>query len=566
MLTLSTIRPNSTSQLGSGGGTSVVGAASASAALADNVDTSYVQIASLCRLDSQVIRVGFPTPTIPAGAKVYSVGLRRRILTVVAGADQPVSNHWFRSVDGAIIVAGQSVAPLKHFFDSTCPTSPTTATWIEENLGTFTTGPGGKAWNVTDPATGLPGNLTGFTYDMGRGDASIISTLQVSAVYLDVTYQQLSSVTVTGPTGTVTSTRPTVTWTYASPDSQPQQAYQVAIYTSAQVASAGFAPFVTAPLQGSGVVLGEDQQWILTSDLVDGGYSAYVQATSQWSGSGSFTTAIASTTWTRAATPASPPPAAVLSTAIFDAANHRVQVTFAPGGSSPATTAFTVQASRDGGVTWLLPDGSPSIPSLTYLVANGMTPLVGYDYVAPTNVTSQYRVIAYSGSPLVAATQPSNVLSVTPTGDQHLLKSPSNPLLNTVLPVAAPKDSGTGIKITKRRMQGTFQLLSGTSTQVLPFVISGPTYGDEYEIELIFVAGDSVVPMTLYAAVDQLDNSGETLLWQQPNGTQLWVTTGPGASGTDTTETYNALPGDPTITHWRRRKLILTETTTPAFF
>lgn len=564
-LTVSILRPNSTSQLGSGGGTSAVGG-TAAAVLADGSDATYVQIASLCRLDTQVIRVGFPTPTIPAGAKVYSVGLRRRILSVVAGSDVPVSNHWFRSIDGAIAVAGQTIPPKKHFFNSTCPTSPVTATWIEENLGTYTTGPGGKPWNVTDPTTGLPGNLTGFTYDLGRGDSSVTSLLKVSAVYLDITYQQLSSVTVTGPTGTVTSTLPTVTWTYASPDSQPQQAYNVAIYTAAQVASLGFAPFVTTPLQTSGVVLGEDQQWTLTSDLTDGSYSAYVQATSQWSGPGSFPTAVASTTWTRAATPASPPPAAVLSSAVFDAANNRVQVTFVRGGSSPATTAFTVQASRDGGVTWLLPDGSPSIPSLTYLAGSGITPIVGYDYVAPLNVVSQYRVIAYSGSPLVAATAPSNVLSVTPTGDQGWLKSPSNPLLNTPLPVSAPKDSSAGIKITKRRMQGTFQLLSGSGAQVLPFVISGPDYGDEYEIELIFIDGDPVVPMTLYAAVDQLDTSGETLLWQQPDGTQLWVATGPGASGQDTTENYNALPGNPAVTHWRRRKLILTETTTPAFF
>src|ERR1700743_1732392 len=108
-LTVTTLRPNSTSQIGTGGGTSAVGG-TAAAVLADNLDTTYVQILSLCRLDSQVIRVGFPTPTLPAGAKVYSVGLRRRILSVVAGSDAPVSNHWFRTVNGQIIVGGQFVA------------------------------------------------------------------------------------------------------------------------------------------------------------------------------------------------------------------------------------------------------------------------------------------------------------------------------------------------------------------------------------------------------------------------------------------------------------------------
>lgn len=546
-LTVVTLRPNSTSQLGLG---TVTGAATADAALADNVDTSYVQISSRVRLDSQVTRVGFPTPAIPAGAKVYSVGLRRRIQTVVTGADIPVCNHWLRSITGAILVAGQAQAIQKSFFSSTNPVSPTTATWVEENLGTFTSGPGGQVW---DPTT----NLVGLTYDLGRGDDSVTSVLQVSAVYLDVTYQSLSSVTVTGPTGTVTSTRPTVKWTYSSPNSQPQQSYQVAIYTSAQVASLGFTPFVTTPLQTSGVVLGEDLQWTLTSDITDGAYSAYVQSTSRWSGSGSFATAVSSATWTRAAAPANPPPAAVLSAAVFDSANNRVALTFAPGGSSPATTAFTVQSSQNGGVTFT------SIPSLTYVPATGLTPITKYDYVAPLNVTSQYRVLAYSGTVLVAATAPSNVLSATPADTRHWLKNPANPLQNTPLPVAAPKTSDVGIKITKRRMMGTFQLLGGPGSEVLPFVVNGPTYGDEYAIELIFLWDD---PVDLWPAVDQLDRTGGTLLFQKPNGDQLWVALGPGSSGQETEETYNAPAGDPTKIQWRRRKLILTETVPPSFY
>lgn len=765
-LTTTILRPNSTPQAGTG---TVTGAGSASAALSDNSDSSYVSISGLCRLDSQVVRVGFPTPTIPSGGKVYSVGLRRRIQSVVAGADQPVSNHWFRSVTGAIDIAGQIQSILKQFFNSTCPTSPTTATWVEEDLGVYTVGPGGQPWSVTDPITGLPGNLTGLTYDLGRGDTSTTSTLRVSEVYVDVTYQQLSSVTVTGPTGTIPDTRPTVKWTYASPDSQPQQAYNVAIYTAAQVAALGFTPFVTVPLQTSGTTLGEDLSWTLTADLTDGVYSAYVQATSQWSGSGSFPTAIASITWTRKAASAAPSPSisgppipAVLSSAVFDAINNRVGLTFAPGsqptasavgtaassggtgtttltvaptavgdvlvlstnitsltlsvatvagggvttwarvvnpfvgssstvdmwmgvvttagssaititgsaslaavtvrlisqqftstlgsstqwglaisgtgvnttssatvtypvitptgtnqiyvgyaetanvaltsgatsgytvqldngnnpmiygpnvstiqsptslqtsaGASTAvgimitagepTTAYTVNASRDNGLTWL------AIPSLSYLSANGLTPITAYDYVAPLNVISQYQVIAYSGTVLVAATSPSNTLSVTPTGNQHWLKNPANPLLNTVLPVSITK-SDEGIKVTKRRMMGTFFLLSGPGSQVLPFVVQGPTYGDEYAIELFFELGDLI---NVWPIADELDRSGGTLLLQKPDGTQLWVALGPGASGTDTTENYNALPGDATTIQFRRRKLMMTQTVAPDFY
>lgn len=767
-----TIRPNSTSQVGSW---SVSGAASAHAALSDNSDSSYVQLLGLCRLDSQVLRVGFPVPSIPAGAKVYSVTLRRRVQSAAVSADVPLCYHWFRCRSGTVTVAGQQQQPVKSFYNSPCPTT-TVAAFTDETILTATTGPAGQAWDVAT-------NLTGLTYDLGRGDSSASTTLRVSEVYLDVAYQQASTVTVTAPTGTVPDTQPTVTWTYASPDSQPQQAYQVAIYTAAQVAAGGFAPFVSTPIQSSGgFVLGEDLQWTLPADLTDGSYSAYVQVQSRWAGTGQFYTSIASTSWTRTATAPpvviptpvllSPPPAAaVFNSAVFDAANNRVGLTFTPGtpaatagpigatgaaatsggtgtttlpvsptavgdvlilasnltstslavssvagggvttwtriagnfvgttntlsiwmgrvttagaatvtitgsgslaavtsrlvaqqftsaggagttwavdvagtgrnnsssttvtyptvvpggsnrayigyaqttsvglttgatsgytvvldnGSNqlvyaspvtgsqsptalqtsagvsstlgvtisatmtPATVAFTIEASRNAGLTWA------PIPSLTYVPASGLSSVVGYDYVAPLNVTSQYRALAYAGSPLVAAASPSNVVSATPADTRHWLKNPANPLLNTPLPVAAPQGSA-GIKVTKRRLMGTFHLLGGSGSEVLPFVVSGPTYGDEYAYELIFIDGDLYSPMTLWPAVDQLDRTGGTLLLQQPDGNQLWVVIGPGAAGQDTEETYDALAGNPTKVYWRRRKIVLTEVDPPTYF
>lgn len=549
-----TLRPNSTSQLGAW---SVVGAATAHAALSDSSDSSYVTVTPRCRLDPAVLRVGFPTPTIPAGAKVYSVGLRRRINTVVAGSPQPLCLHWFRSIFGIIYVVGQIIAPQKYFFNSTCPVSPTTPTFVEENLGVFTVGPGGVAW---DPAT----NLVGLTYDAGRGD-DFGGGLQVSAVYVDVTYQQLSTITVTAPTGTVPTTRPTVTWTYASADSQPQQAYRVVIYTAAQVASVGFAPFVTPAIQSSGVILGEDQQWTLKQDIPDGGYSAYVQASSAWGGSGTFPTAIASTSWTRAVAaggggqpPNAQPPNATLSTAVFDATNNRVALTMVPSSSSPTTVSFTVQASRDSGVTWT------AIPSLTLIPATGMTPVVAYDYAAPINVTSQYRVMAYSAAPLVGAAAFSNVLSVTTFGSDWWLKCPANPLLNTILPVSAPPAGGHGLKTTLRRMQGTFEPLSGAGTTVLPIVVSGPVYGEHGELELIFVTGDD--SGDLYPSYMALDQSGDVLLLQKPNGEQLFVVLGPGAGGQDTEGQYDAQPGTPSVIQWRRVKTSYTQVADPAYY
>lgn len=555
-LAVQTVQPNSTPQQGTA--TIVGGAGSAHAALSDGSDSTYIQISGLCRLDSQVCRVGFPLPTLPTGAQIYSVTLRRRIQTVVLTPTQtpPVCNHWFRTLTGLIEIAGQAQLVNKTYFTSPCPVA-TTSAWTTETVATLYTAPDGSGWTLD--------NLTGFSYDIGRGDSDTSTYLRISEVYLDIAYQQASAVTVTAPTGTVTSTRPTVTWTYASPDSQPQQSYAVGVYTAAQVAATGFSPLVTAPLQTSGVVLGEDLQWTLTSDLTDGTYYAYVQATARWDGPGTFPTAIASTSWTRAATPADPPPAAVLNSVEFDAANNRVAITFSPGEGTPVATAYTVQGSRDGEVTWLQPDGKPSIPSLTLITPSGDPPFTVYDNVAPINTASYYRVISYDGTPYVAATSPSNVLSVTPYGSDHWLKHPSNPLLNSQLPVAAPKQAADGIKVTKRQMQATYDLLSGSSQKVLPIIISGPVYGDQYEMELIF-SPDSDPSGSLYAAVQQLFTSGSTLLLQLPSGTQKWVAMGPGASGQDIVETFNALPGDPRTMHWRRWKVMFTETNAPSYF
>lgn len=547
-----TVQPNSAIQIGIWG---FVSASTAWQAVSDGSDATYIQLnAGLCRLDSQVLRLGFPAISVPTGSRVYSVGLRRRIQTVVAGHQIPQCLHWFRCLVGEISVVGQAPQVFKTPFQSNCPTDPHLNTFVTESLFTATVGPDGLPWT-------LAGNLASgsFFYDVGRGDSFLSSPLRISEVYLDVTYQQSSAVTVSGPTGVIPDTQPTVHWTYFSADSQPQQGYEVAVYTQAQVNASGFVPFVTTPIDGTnGFVLGEAQQWTMSIDLTNGQYVAYVQAQATWSGPGTFDSTIGSTSWTRSAT--GPPPAAILTSAIFDNANNRVGLTFIPSGSSPPTISYTVQASRDGGQSWL------AIPSLTYYPSNGNLAVTAYDYVAPLNQSSQYRVISYGGDPLQAASAPSNVLSVTPTDNRFWLKDPTNPLLNIVLPIAAPKQSDAGIKITKRRMQGAFQLLGGQGSQVLPFIISGPTYGDEYEIELIFIEGDVNYPMTNWAVVDELDRTGGTLLLQKPDGTELWVITGPGASGQDTEETYNALPGDPTLTHWRRRKLILTQVDPPVFY
>lgn len=551
-LTVVTIRPNSTSSTGVGTNT-VVGAASAHAAWSDNSDLSYVQLTARCRNDPQVIRVGFPTPSIPAGAKVLSVGLRRRVMTVAAGTTPPVGLHWFRTLEGLVQIFGQILTPYKNPFTTLCPTDTSGGTFVEESLGSLTTSGSGAAW---DPATNLAsGN---FFYDYGRGD-DLGGNHRVSEIYLDVTYQQQSTVVVTGPTGTIASTNPTVTWTFTSPDSMPQQGYEVALYTAAQVAGVGFAPFVTPPLQTSGPQLGEDLQWTVPNAIPDGSYSVYVRCTAKWSGPGDFVTAIASNTFTRTVNTggggqpaAAQPPNATLSSAVFDATNDRVVLTMVPSSSSPTTAAYDVQNSRDGGVTWDTP------PTLTRVTATGMTPLVQYDYLAPISAVSQYRILSYSLSSgkYVAAAAPSNTISVTTSGTTWRLADPANPL-NNCLVIPAVNDDGKANEITYPRMSATFQTL-GSGSQP-PIVVTGPTYGESGTLTLIFFD-------------EQLDNwplfkqqlqSGHTLLLKKSFAEQIWVRLAAGAQTQDPKLTYDVIPGRPDVIFWRKITLNYTETRPP---
>jgi hypothetical protein len=559
-LTVVTIRPNSTSSIGAGTNT-VTGAANAHTAWSDNSDLSYVQLTARCRNDPQVVRVGFPTPTIPAGAKVLSVGLRRRVATVATpapGVTPPVGLHWFRCLEGLIQIFGQALTPYKAPFTSQCPTDTTGGTFLEESLGSITTAPSGAAW---DPTTNLAtGN---FFYDYGRGD-DVGGNHRVSEIYIDVTYQQQSTVAVTAPTGTVASTQPTVTWTFTSPDSMPQQGWRVMVYTAAQVAALGFVPFVSTPTLDSGPQLGEDLQWTVNGSLPDGTFTAYVQSSAKWSGPGDFLTAVASTTWTRTVAAggggqpaAAQPPNATLSSAVFDAVNDRVAITMVPSSSSPTTAAYDVQISRDGGITWDTP------PSLTRVTATGMTPLTLYDYLAPISAVSQYRILSYSLSSgkYVAAAAPSSTLSVTTSGLTWRLADPANPLNNCVIIPVNGKD-GKANEITYPRMTATYQTLGGGGTEQPPIVRSGPVYGEAGTLVLRFQDAQ----LANWPLFLQQLQSGHTLLLKKSFAEQLWVRLAAGPNTQDPKLTYDVKPGSAKSIYWRQITLNYTQTRTPAFY
>jgi hypothetical protein len=524
--------------------TIVGGAGSAHAATSDSNTATAVRIASTARLDSEKCTLGFTTPaSIPAGAKILSVGIRRTIQTILTGHTAPTCLHWHRSLVPADPTdpLGSVATPSRDPFQTNLEKTNTTA-WFTEELGDRRVTPDGAPWTLT-------GNLATFFYDFGY-DGTGADPLLVAEVFRDITYQRISTVSVVGPTGTISGTRPTVTGSYASLDSQPIEAFQVAVYKQADTLVGGFVPFTSTPLQQSGWILSEDLQWQLTDDLVDGVYVAYIQGRAQWAGPGDFVTAVASGTFTRTAS-GTVAPNATLSSAVFDATNNRVALTMVPSSTSPTTVAFTVQASRDGGQSW------QTRPSLTLIPATGMTPVVKYDRFFDVGVTMQYRVLSYAATTPNAAAAYSNTISVATYGDSWWIRHPQNPLLDTrVLP------SVDGYKVTRPRVMGTHSVISRNG-RVNKVVNYGSTYGDEGTVELLFNADEA----TLYAwnAYDQLDISNMTLFVQQPDGTSQWWALGPGSTGSDTKLELIPMPGSP---GYLQRKLTtgFTETDPPSYF
>lgn len=530
---VSTRRPVSTEQSGVVTNT-YVGAASFHAATADSSDLSYVRLGARASLELQRVRMSVQAPVLAATDRVYSVGVRARIRSVIAGSDTPLLLLWLRTESGEVTVAGQLPDVFETPFEVYTPVEALSSSWVDVDLGQFVPAPGGQLWDQN-------GNLTSLSIDLGRGD-DYAPNLDVAALYFDVYYQQISTITPTGPADG-DDTRPTWTWEYDSPNYAAQQGYRLAGYTLAQTLDTEFEPYVT-PAQFTTGIAGDTaetswweqssaQRWGTPVDLTDDTYVVFFQATSQWAGGGGdFYTEITSLTWTRDGSTAGPPDAALLTSVEYSYAEMGTLVTFEPDG---ATDAFTLERSTDG-VVW-----APASPGLVHILADGLNPITVTDRFMPLNTPSQYRVISFAGSPLVAAQAPSNILDVTPADDRYIFRHPTNPLLDVAIEIKNPK-ADEGIKRTKRQMQGLAYFTGGPRTRVLPQPMFGPTYGWEYDLTLLYLMLENP---DLWDQVDQLDEAQVPLFFQLPTrGEQMWGALGPGATGRDTEEALSHVAGN----------------------
>jgi hypothetical protein len=216
-MAVTTVRPNATAS-GSGSFTLTGGAGSVHATLNDDSDSTFLQKTSSVVGQASAI-VDFGTTTISASQRVKQVRIRAR-------CDTPTS-------EGRLNVYLGARVDNQNFFHSALAIRGTNS--VATFTGPYyTSAPNGEAWSQT-AINGLRGKISEYEETGDRG--------KFYELYIDVDISAQPTVTVSAPTGTITTTTaPDVTWAFADTDNETQAFYQIKVFTDAQYGAGGFDP------------------------------------------------------------------------------------------------------------------------------------------------------------------------------------------------------------------------------------------------------------------------------------------------------------------------------------
>lgn len=392
-MTVTTVRPN---VVHSGNANyAATGAASASAALSDNSDSSYIRKDVSGTAD---IIIGLGTFSLTASQVIRQIRLRAR-------AQTPTSS-------GKIAFAlGTRVSGVNYFTPAyTVKGQASTQTFT---AAYYTSSPDGSTWNQAR-LDALRIQVTDYRSTTDRA--------YVYELYADVDVANAPTCSVTAPTASVTTTaKPDVSWTYSDSDGDGQTFYEVKVYSSAQYTAGTFDVSTSTPTWTTGQVNGSDTTTSVGNYLLDGTYRAYVRVAKTINGE-PFWSAWA---FSQFVIDLVQPTAPTLGLS-FNSSLNKVVVT-ATGASAAGYDfqVFEVQRSTDQ-TTWVtVRDASELSPNTSFVAT--IT-----DYEAPRGVANYYRsrAIAYLGDNVVASDFGSSA-SVTVTNDgSWWLKAITAPSLN----------------------------------------------------------------------------------------------------------------------------------------
>lgn len=483
-MSIVTVRPNALPGIGLFGDYLVIGASGSGSApdqINDDLDTTGISTTG----PSYGLETGYPAPTPPAGGTLRAARLRARV----------IGNGSLRFIQ--INGTGPEGAP--YFTDAYFNTAaPLTLTIAEL------------------PITSVPGSIIART-DAYSGSTSI----QILELYYDFVYVVPAFTIVTAPASgeTIATNRPHLNLgAYYDTDGPFPDAYQVKVFTQAQVAAGGFNPSTTTPQIDSGSQVPHGPaapsytggQAYRDEDTVlpDGDYAAFGRFAQHVNGAelwGAWSQLPDGEEFTVDA-PAPDTPDMTL-TPDPDQGRMRIDLQGHIGDSPNAL--IEVQRSINGGVSWeqLRTDqgGDAEGTVLAIGIGSDPPPVTVYDYEGGNGQVVSYRargiyvnfLIADSDSTYSGWTdkQSSSWEDDTP---QDWLKNPINPAQNLRVVLASYPGKSSGAR------QSAMQPLGATK----PIVVADTRGGDTGSLQIL---SDSDETRT---AIDNLLRANVPLLLQ----------------------------------------------------
>lgn len=222
----------------------------ADAVLADNSDASY----DASSVDGDLLTLDLGTFAFPALAVILDVQVRRRVAQVSGSSD-------------LLIRLGVGTGPLLQVGGTSVGTAggaPATSSG-----GNSTTTPTGGVWQQAD--------IDALRLQLEHDTHGGAGVMRVYEMYVDVVYNQAPVAVVTGPTGTINTPTPVVTWTYSDPDGDAQQRYSVRVFPSSAYSAVGFSPDDLTYTWNSPDVASSTTSATVGVSLPPGTYKAYVK-------------------------------------------------------------------------------------------------------------------------------------------------------------------------------------------------------------------------------------------------------------------------------------------------
>lgn len=439
------------------------GSGSVHAALADSSDSTYITRTSTTVPASYEAEFG--TQTLTATEKVAYVNLRARATIGTTGSIE-------LSLGVITDRNGRTVSYSVPFSKANTLSLTTLDTALK-----LTSAPSGEAWSQT-----LIDNLVVKFTDNATtsGDRAGLYEL-----FVDVVTTTQPTVTVTAPSGTITDTTfPSVTWTYADADGDPQSAYEIKVFDSTTYGAGTFSADTSTPTVETGIVTSTNDGQTLEADLADGTtYRAYVRVAQLLNGANYFSDWAYSQFTIDVDAPATP-----LITAFYDSEIGAVTVTvfgrtnsLSPNQASLETNTTGWEATTNCAIARSTAQASVGSASLE------ITASAAGDAVASTTIATKFLVTANQDFSAIADFKAGSTTRSCQVGIRYLTSTGTT--ISTTFGTAVSATSSAFVTASATVLAPP----TATHAQVFVKVLNASSGGVHYVDKIAFHAGDEPV-------------------------------------------------------------------------